>query len=209
MASHSSVLAWRIPGMGEPGGLLSLGSHRVGHDWSDLAAAAANPCLLNELYLWSIFIISQSSSLQQLSQKWLNLTVKSSQITYNCRFTTVDVWIWFTFRTGRNLSRLSKTALGNSRGLTFPSHQKRIKAKVINAEVHPALSGDLPLPVAARVIVDEFLFLGHSKQPMELHNGLLELLRVIIFLHIVDFVILGNDALRRDKAQTHSLYHYD
>ena len=32
MATHSSVLAWRIPGMGEPGGLLSMGSHRVGHD---------------------------------------------------------------------------------------------------------------------------------------------------------------------------------
>ena len=40
MATHSSVLAWRIPGTGEPGGLLSMGSHRVGHDWSDLAAAA-------------------------------------------------------------------------------------------------------------------------------------------------------------------------
>ena len=52
MATHSSVLAWRIPGTVEPGGLLSMGSHRVGHDWSDLAAAAAaattlskkNPC---------------------------------------------------------------------------------------------------------------------------------------------------------------------
>ena len=41
MATHSSVLAWRIPGTGEPGRLLSMGSHRVGHDWSDLAAAAA------------------------------------------------------------------------------------------------------------------------------------------------------------------------
>ena len=41
MATHSSVLAWRIPGMGEPGGLASMGSHRVGHDGSDLAAAAA------------------------------------------------------------------------------------------------------------------------------------------------------------------------
>ena len=39
MATHSSVLAWRIPGMGEPGGLPSMGSHRVGHDWSDVAAA--------------------------------------------------------------------------------------------------------------------------------------------------------------------------
>ena len=41
MAAHSSVLAWRIPGTGDPGGLPSMGSHRVGHVWSDLAAAAA------------------------------------------------------------------------------------------------------------------------------------------------------------------------
>ena len=41
MATHSSVLAWRIPGTGEPGGLPYLGLHRVGHDWSDAAAAAA------------------------------------------------------------------------------------------------------------------------------------------------------------------------
>ena len=39
MATHSSVLGWRIPGTGEPGGLPSMGSHRVGHDWSDLGAA--------------------------------------------------------------------------------------------------------------------------------------------------------------------------
>ena len=38
MATHSSVLAWRIAGTGEPGGLPSMGSHRVGHDRSDLAA---------------------------------------------------------------------------------------------------------------------------------------------------------------------------
>ena len=41
MATHSSVLAWRNPGTGEPGGLPSMGLHRVGHNWSDLAAAAA------------------------------------------------------------------------------------------------------------------------------------------------------------------------
>ena len=40
MATHSSVLAWRIPGTGEPGGLPSMGSRRVRHDWSDLAAVA-------------------------------------------------------------------------------------------------------------------------------------------------------------------------
>ena len=41
MATHSSVLAWRIPGTGEPGGLPSMGSHRVRHNWGDLVAAAS------------------------------------------------------------------------------------------------------------------------------------------------------------------------
>ena len=45
MATHSNVIAWRISGTGEPGGLLSMGLHRVGHDWSDLAAAAAEHLL--------------------------------------------------------------------------------------------------------------------------------------------------------------------
>ena len=52
MATHSGVLAWRIQGTGEPGGLPSMGSHRVGHDWSDLAAAAAAAwwnCLLQAI----------------------------------------------------------------------------------------------------------------------------------------------------------------
>ena len=41
MATHSSVLAWRIPGTGEPGGLLSMGLQRVAHDWNNLATATA------------------------------------------------------------------------------------------------------------------------------------------------------------------------
>ena len=49
MATHSRVLAWRIPGMEEPGGLPSMGSHRVRHNWSDLAAAAA---MLLEESVW-------------------------------------------------------------------------------------------------------------------------------------------------------------
>ena len=48
MAAHSSVLAWRVPGTGESGGLPSLGLHRVGHDWSDLAAAAAAAAVKNQ-----------------------------------------------------------------------------------------------------------------------------------------------------------------
>ena len=51
MATHSSVLAWRIPGMGEPGGPPSMGSHGVGHDWSDLAAAAA-ACYITHHPIW-------------------------------------------------------------------------------------------------------------------------------------------------------------
>ena len=49
MATHSSILAWRIPGTGEPGGLPSMGSHGVGHNWSDLAAAAAAAGMLGKL----------------------------------------------------------------------------------------------------------------------------------------------------------------
>ena len=49
MATHLSVLAWRIPGTGEPGGLPSMGSHRVGHDWSDLAAAACLKMHISDL----------------------------------------------------------------------------------------------------------------------------------------------------------------
>ena len=58
MATHSSVLAWRIPGTEEPGGLLSMGSHRVGHDWSDLAAAAAAAAAAAEFNRrWSIWTL--------------------------------------------------------------------------------------------------------------------------------------------------------
>ena len=51
MATHSSTLAWKIPWAEEPGGLLSMGLHRVGHDWSDLAAAAA-ACMDVRVGLW-------------------------------------------------------------------------------------------------------------------------------------------------------------
>ena len=59
MATHSSILAWRIPGMGEPGGLPSMGSHRVRHDWSDLAAAAtakdAKHLFIHLLFIFMFF----------------------------------------------------------------------------------------------------------------------------------------------------------
>ena len=52
MATHSSVLAWRIPGTGEPGGLPSMGLHREGHDWSDLAARRLKTYTLKTVRCW-------------------------------------------------------------------------------------------------------------------------------------------------------------
>ena len=64
MATHSSVLAWRIPGMGEPGGLPSMGSHRVGHDLRDLAAAAAYTQHIHRHTCASIFSVFTNTSVQ-------------------------------------------------------------------------------------------------------------------------------------------------
>ena len=63
MATHSSVLAWRIPGTGEPSGLLSLGSYRVGHDWIDLAAAEWD---LTPNEWWKVFVCSNKSAETQV-----------------------------------------------------------------------------------------------------------------------------------------------
>ena len=74
MATHSSVLAWRIPGMGEPGGLPSMGFHRVGHDWSNLAAAAA---AAESMQLWELIedyaaVASASSVEPEVSMGQIN-----------------------------------------------------------------------------------------------------------------------------------------
>ena len=83
MATHSSILAWRIPGTGEPGGLPSMGLHRVGHDWSDLAAAdyswiqgRAMEMLLLELSMQGLSKIINSSI---INVKYLVETFDSSQ----------------------------------------------------------------------------------------------------------------------------------
>ena len=68
MAPHSSTLAWRIPGMAEPGGLQSMGSHGVGHDWSDLAAAAAES-LCDLLHIAKLR--SHPRQLNDISSRWM------------------------------------------------------------------------------------------------------------------------------------------
>ena len=67
MTTPSSILAWRVPGTGEPGGLPSMGSHRVRHDWSDLAAAAAAERLqefewlkLRDCAIWTEWVMALS-----------------------------------------------------------------------------------------------------------------------------------------------------
>ena len=69
MATHSSVLAWRIPGTGEPGGLPSMGSHRVRHDWSDLAAAAQY-YTAHLLLVWEISCPPLMGTPMSLGSKW-------------------------------------------------------------------------------------------------------------------------------------------
>ena len=72
MATHASALAWRIPGKVEPGGVRSMGSHRVGHDWSDLAAAAAE--LLYNVALVSAVQQSESAtSIYMSPPSWTSL----------------------------------------------------------------------------------------------------------------------------------------
>ena len=61
MATHSSVLAWRIPEMGEPGGLLSMGSHRVGHDLSDLVVVVMHYQKQTLDYFKNIFVFMDLS----------------------------------------------------------------------------------------------------------------------------------------------------
>ena len=70
MATHSSVIAWRIPRTGEPGGLLSMGPHRVGHDGSDLAVAAAG---LFVRLIDSICIKGLVCSTEQVLYVWLHI----------------------------------------------------------------------------------------------------------------------------------------
>ena len=58
---HSSVLAWRIPGREEPSGLPSMGLHRVGHDWSNLAAAAAAAVPVEKNSVNDVFLFASTS----------------------------------------------------------------------------------------------------------------------------------------------------
>ena len=78
IATHSSIVAWRIPGTGEPSGLPSLGSHRVGHDWSNLAAAAARWwCAILVLWFHARHKWGQLCNWSAFLQQWNSLSACS------------------------------------------------------------------------------------------------------------------------------------
>ena len=101
MAPHSSTLAWRILGTGEPGGLPSMGLHRVGHDWSDLAAAAA--------------VKHQSSKLKNW---WFSLSI--SILTYLILKVGHRIWLAI-------LPSKSKQLIKNQRMTERSNHKKQLK----------------------------------------------------------------------------------
>ena len=72
MATHSSVLAWRIPGSGEPDGLLSMGLHRVGHNWSDLVVVVAHPwiCNINKIICFLVSIRQPIANVNLINKRW-------------------------------------------------------------------------------------------------------------------------------------------
>ena len=97
MATHSSVLAWRIPRTVEPGGLPSMGSHRVGHDWSDLAAAVTIYFDYSCSYYFCILI----SILSHCPSFTFTFTSKIHTYTHTHAF---ELWCW------RRLLRVAWTA---------------------------------------------------------------------------------------------------
>ena len=137
MATHSSVLAWRIPGTGEPGGLPSVGSHRVGHDWSDSAAAVDQLCL----YLWNTLIILSErkqlrngycNSLQKWVQGWLFfLPYASIFYIINVNYVAVrKAYIYFL----RNFLKKCYPALKHSKQINYSGTEICIWSNVVEKE---------------------------------------------------------------------------
>ena len=89
MATHSSILAWRIPGTGEPDELPSMGSHRVGLDWSDLAAAAAAARAQRVKNLPAV----QETQFWSMGQE--DLLEKGSATHYSCLENSLDRGVWW------------------------------------------------------------------------------------------------------------------
>ena len=107
MATHSSVLAWRIPETGEPGGLPSMGSHRVGHDWSNLAAAPIkcllsyplwdSPMLIHLPWFFSLMCLQLLSTQSTMVLFGLTCDIYLTLQTHGNCFLMILQWTWIFF----------------------------------------------------------------------------------------------------------------
>ena len=126
MATHSSVLAWRIPGTGEPGGLPSMGSHRVGHDWSDLAAAAAEfPQYQNQVFTRKLQITisyEYRSKISQQNTSKLNLATNKKD---------------YTRQSSRIYSRKGKLNMSKSMNVTHHINMVQFSCSVVSHSLWP------------------------------------------------------------------------
>ena len=123
MVSQSSVLAWRIPGTAEPGGLLSVGSHRIRHDWNDLAAAAAaptsGPLMIEDVF--SKHVVGMKDMV--CDAKWLSL----------CRINWYQEAHWARVLTLLYDSLSMSYQLGQSReGYRGTHHQHPLRSRLIS-----------------------------------------------------------------------------
>ena len=97
MATHSSVLAWRILGTGEPGGLPSMGSHRVGHDWGNSAAAAAATWPANDHHNKSSYYWSSYKDVTLLLTVLLTLYISYPWLFYNWKLAPLNLLHLFSY----------------------------------------------------------------------------------------------------------------
>ena len=127
MATHPSVLVWRIPGTGEPGGLPSMGLHRVRHDWRDLAAAAAEIVYhFNNGYCMSLGKLQetgkpgmlQSMGSQRVGHPGLNNNIPCECVWAEYQFSSVQLLSHVRlFATPRTATHQASLSITNSRSL--------------------------------------------------------------------------------------------
>ena len=109
MATHSSVLAWRIPGTGEPGGLPSMGSHRIGQDWSGLAVAVAAKQERNPNVTLKMIIKSQGNrAKEERNKKQLHKKPKHSFQNSNNSVIIISNWTSLIAQVVKNLSAMQE-----------------------------------------------------------------------------------------------------
>ena len=124
MATHSSVLAWRIPGTEEPRGLPSMGSHRVGHDWSDLAVAGV--VVMHTKYkVWvqTPNSFSQLAPIPNVPHTLLQPSTNDPPPCHNCGAGHIPWW-WGTWFQGRPHGRRFTSAIPEEMGQDFPSRDE-------------------------------------------------------------------------------------